>query len=117
MSNEALLQNAKHVLSENKLEGVRKEIENARYHFGLITDKNVFLNNLLWMWPPEEWWAYTQFADKTGKVYERIAPRDQSHSLGSVAERIQKNYTGDTPEKLLTTLYQESDWFGRHLSF
>ena len=49
MSNEALLQKAKQVISEHRLENVRREIETAKYYFGLIDDKNGFLENLIWM--------------------------------------------------------------------
>ena len=120
MSNETLLKNAIKVLNEpDGLENVRSEIENAKYRFGLIDDPNIFLENLIWMGAPEEWWANTPFATETGKVYEKIAPKGKSRSLLSVAERIQSNYCdlGETPEHLLTALYQESDWFGGHLRF
>ncbi len=117
MSNEALLKNAIGVFTQpNRLEKTRENIKGAKYHFGLITDKNVFLNNLIWMGSPEEWWPYTPFATKEGKVYAKIAPKGKSRSLGSVVERIRSNYSGDTPEQLLTGLYQDSDWFGRHFS-
>ena len=116
MSDEVLLKNAIEVLVQDELEQVRENIEGAKYHFGLITDKNVFLNNLIWMGTPKEWWPNTPFATKEGKFYEKIAPKGESRSLRSVAERIRSNYSGDTPEELLISLYQESDWFGRHLS-
>ena len=123
MSDEALLKNAIRVLIRpNGLEEARADIESAEYHFGLIYDKDVFLDNLIWMGPPEEWRPHTPFADKTGKVYEKIAPDQESRSLRNVAKRIQSVYSGDTPEdntpeQLLTALYQESDWFGRHLIY
>lgn len=117
MSNEALLKNAIRVFTQpNGLEDVRKSIKSAKYHFGLITDKNVFLDNLIWMGHPEDWHPYTSFATKEGKIYEKIAPKGESRSLRSVVERIRLNYSGSTPEELLTSLYQRSDWFGRHFS-
>ena len=118
MSYELLLENTIEVLVDpNKLKKAREDIENAEYRFGLIDDKDVFLDNLIWMGPPKEWRPYTPFADKTGKVYEKIAPQEESRSLRNVAGRIRSNYSGDTPEQLLTSLYQESDWFGRHLIY
>ena len=122
MSNEALLKNSLRVLKQpNGLKKVREDIENVEYHFGLI-DENVFLNNLIWMGPPGPWRTYTPSATKEGKVYEKIAPKGESRSLQNVAERIRLKYSigtpeHDTPEQLLYRLYQESDWFGRHLSF
>ena len=117
MSNEALLRNAIEVLTQpNGLEQVRESIKGAKYHFELITDEDVFLDNLIWMGAPKEWWANTDFATKEGKVYTKIAPKGKSRSLRSVVERIRANYSGSTPEELFTSLYQESDWFGRHLS-
>lgn len=56
MSDEVLLKNAIEVLVQDELEQARENIEGAKYHFGLITDKNVFLNNLIWMGTPKEWW-------------------------------------------------------------
>ena len=118
MSDELLLENTIKVLVDpNELKKAREDIENSEYHFGLIDDQDVFLDNLIWMGHPKEWWPYTPFADKTGKVYEKIAPKEESHSLRNVAERIRSNYSGDTPEQLLTAVYQESDWFGRHLIY
>ena len=118
MSNEALLKNAIRVLDRrNGLKKVREDIESTKYHFGLITDKNVFLEKLIWMGPPGEWQTYTPSATKEGKVYEKIAPEGESRSLQNVAEQIRSNYLGNTPEQLLTALYRDSDWFGRHLSF
>ena len=123
VSNEALLKNAIRVLVRpNGLEEVRKNIKDAEYYFGLIDDENVFLNNLIWMGPPGPWQPYTKVATKEGKVYEKIVPKVESRSLRDVAEGICLEYSGDTsedntPEQLLTALYQESDWFGRHLSF
>ena len=118
MSNEALLKNSIKVLTQQDgLEEVRENIKGAKYHFGLITDKNVFLENLIWMGPPEDWWTYTPFATKEGKVYEKIAPKGESRSLWNIVKRIRSDYSGNTPEQLLTALYQASDWFGRHLSF
>lgn len=118
MSYELLLKNTVEVLVDpNKLKQAREDIENAECHFGLIDDKDVFLDHLIWMGPPEEWRPHTPFADKTGKVYEKIAPDQESRSLRNVAKRIQSVYSGDTPEQLLTALYQESDWFGRHLIY
>ena len=122
MSNEALLKNSLRVLKQpNGLKKVREDIENVEYHFGLI-DENVFLNNLIWMGPPGPWQPYTEVATKEGKVYEKIVPKVESRSLRDVAAGICLEYSGDTsedntPEQLLTALYQESDWFGRHLSF
>lgn len=117
MSDEALLKNAIEVLDQpNRLEEVRERIKGAKYHFGLITDEKVFLDNLIWMGAPKEWWPYTPFATKEGKVYAKIAPKEESRSLRSVVKRIRSNYSGNTPEELLTSLYQESDWFGKHLS-
>ena len=122
MSDQVLLKNAIEVLTQpNGLEKVRENIKGAEYHFGLITDKNVFLENLIWMGHPEDWRPHTSFATKEGKVYEKIAPKGESRSLKSVAERIRSKYSSanpelDTPEQLLTALYQESDWFGPHLS-
>ena len=53
MSNEALLKNAIEVLVQpNGLGQVRQNITDAKYYFGLITDKSVFLENLIWMGPP-----------------------------------------------------------------
>ena len=53
MSNKALLENALKVLKRpNGLKEVRGDIDNAEYHFGLITDKLVFLEKLIWMGPP-----------------------------------------------------------------
>ena len=117
MSNEALLQNAKQVLSEHRLEDVRREIENAKYYFGLITDKDIFLEKLIWMGPPDEWKTYTSNATPIGKIYAKLAPHGKSRSLGNIAKRIRLNYSGNTPEQLLAALHQESKWFGRHLSF
>ena len=116
MSNEALLQNAKQVLSEHRLEDVRRKIESVDYHLGLITDKDSFLENLIWMGPSRDWWPHTPYATDIGKVYEKIAPKGESRSLGNVVRRIKLTYNGDTPQQLLIELYQESDWFGRHLS-
>ena len=117
MSNEALLKNAIRVFTQpNGLEDVRKSIKSAKYQFGLITNENVFLDNLIWMGSPEEWWPNNPFATKEGKVYAKIAPKGKSRSLRSVVERIRSNYSSSTPEQLLTSLYQESDWFGRHFS-
>ena len=118
MSNEALLKNAIKILNEpDGLKNVHAKIEEAEYRFGLIDDQNIFLENLIWMGAPEEWWANTPFATETGRIYQKIAPKGESRSLGSVAGRIQSNYHGETPEQLLTALYQESDWFGGHLRF
>ena len=123
MSDETLLKNAIRVLVRpNGLEEVRKNIKDAEYYFGLIDDENVFLNNLIWMGPPGPWQPYTEVATKEGKVYEKIVPKVESRSLRDVAAGICLEYSGDTsedntPEQLLTALYQESDWFGRHLSF
>ena len=121
MSDEALLKNAIAVLVQDRLEEVRQNIKEAKYHFGLITDKNVFLENLIWMGHPEDWRPHTSFATKEGKVYEKIAPEGKSRSLKSVCKRIRSKYSStnpelNTPEQLLTALYQESDWFGPHLN-
>ena len=122
MSSELLLENALTALRQpNGLKKHREDTENAQYHFGLITDSNVFLEQLIWMGPPEEWQTYTTSATKEGKVYEKIVPEGKSHSLGNIAERIRSEYSStnpefDTPEKLLYKLYQDSDWFGRHFS-
>ena len=122
ISNELLLENALKTLQQpNGLKKAHKDIENVQYHFGLITEKNVFLENLIWMGPPGEWQTYTPSATKEGKVYEKIAPEGKSRSLGSIAKRIQSQYSStnpefSTPERLLYKLYQDSDWFGRHFS-
>ena len=117
MSNEALLQKAKQVISEHRLENVRREIETAKYYFGLIDDKNGFLENLIWMWAPSDWQIYTSSPTKEGKIYEKLAPQGESRTLGNVAKLIRSNYAGVTPEELLTTLQKKSSWFDRHLSF
>ena len=116
MSNEALLQNALQVLNQNDLDDTRRDIENAQYYFGLITDKEVFLEKLIWMGPPAEWKTYTSNATQMGKIYSKLAPNGKSRSLGNIARQVQLNYPGNTPEQLLASLYQESNWFGRHLS-
>lgn len=116
MSNEALLQNAKQVLGENRLEDVRKEIETAKYHFGLIMDKDIFLKKLIWMGPPAEWNTCTPSATTMGKIYGRLAPEGKSRSLSNIVERIRSNYSGSTSEQLLTALCEEDNWFGKHLS-
>jgi len=116
VSNQALLQNAEQVLREKRLENVRKEIENAKYHFGLITDKDIFLKKLIWMGPPADWNTYTPSATTMGKIYGKLAPEGRSRSLRSIVERIRSDYSGNTPEELLTALCKEDDWFGRHLS-
>ena len=117
MSNEALLQNAKQVLNQNRFEDIRRKIENAKYHLGLITDKEVFLEKLIWMGPPAAWKTYTSNATQMGRIYSKLAPHGTSRSLGNIAKRIRLNYSGNTPEQLVASLYQESNWFGRHLGF
>lgn len=118
MSDQLLLGNSIKILRDlDELKKARTDIENAEYHFGLIDDKDVFLDYLIWMGHPKEWWPYTPFATKEGKVYEKIVPNRRSRVLRNVAERIQSNFSGVFPEQLLAALYQESEWFGRHLIY
>ncbi len=118
MSSEMLLRNAISTIANDGIEECRKEIEKAEYRCGLITEKDVFLNNFIWMGPPKEWEAFTPSATEIGKLYEEIAPQEEpARTLNTVVEGIKKRFPdADTAVGAVSALYKTSEWFGKHLS-
>ena len=82
-----------------------------KIHLGLIHDEKVFLNNLIWLGPPPDWLPDEGQPPSRGiqTIYRNIAPDGENRSVKAVAERIQKYYPGDTPEKMLESLKEEEE--------
>ena len=113
MSKQTLLEHAEKTLSKpHDYEEIRKNIGNTKYWFGVIDDKDVFLDNLVVFGAPSRWKTHDERPTKTGEIYQKIAPTGESGTLRSVTERIQAHFAGKTTKELLIALRQDTDeWF------
>ena len=113
MSKQALMADAVELfIDPYRHECVRKDISNAKYYFGVIDSKDIFLDNLIWFGAPSRWKTHDGCPTNTGKIYQQISPDGKSASLRCVTERIQKLYPDKTTPQLLTALHHVTDeWF------
>lgn len=113
MSKQTLMEHAEKILSNPDVyEDIRKKIVNTKYCFGVIDDKDIFLDNLVIFGAPARWKTRETYPTKTGEFYRKIAPNGESASLRRVTKRIQSLYSGKTTAQLLIALRQDTDeWF------
>ncbi len=113
MSKNSLLENANNILSaHDEYARVRKCVAHAKCYFGVIDDRDIFLNKLVFFGPPGRWKTHDKYPTKSGVIYQKIAPEGESASLRCVTNRIQALYPGKTAAQCLQSLRQDTDeWF------